>query len=245
MSGRRVSVLLIVLASLFASVAAKSNPTAPAAAVAKRSNSISLAEAKIRVEVNSTDGDAGLQVFLDAEPWRTMTITNPDGQKIVDFNTRGSLKGYGLTELFSESSEPSFDEFPIEEFKELFPEGEYKFAGRTIEGERLVGEATLTHDFPEGPEITSPVDGATVSRDNAIAEWVEVTEPPGIDIVAYQVIVTREDPLRVFSADLPASARSLTIPSEFLESGTEYKLEVLAIEAGGNQTLTEIVFAVS
>jgi hypothetical protein len=33
--------------------------------------------------------------------------------------------------------------------------------------------------------------------------------------------------------------------TEFLESGTEYKLEVQAIEASGNQTLTETTFLVS
>jgi hypothetical protein len=48
-------------------------------------------------------------------------------------------------------------------------------------------------------------------------------------------IVTREDPLRVFSADLTASATTMTIPSEFFESGTEYKLEVKAIEANGTR----------
>jgi hypothetical protein len=38
---------------------------------------------------------------------------------------------------------------------------------------------------------------------------------------------------------------SVTIPSEFLQSGTAYKLEVQAIEASGNQTLNEIEFSVS
>jgi hypothetical protein len=31
----------------------------------------------------------------------------------------------------------------------------------------------------------------------------------------------------------------VTVPPEFLEVGTVYKFEVLAIEAGGNQTITE------
>jgi hypothetical protein len=49
----------------------------------------------------------------------------------------------------------------------------------------------------------------------------------------------------VFSTDLPASAHSVTVPAEFLEAGTDYKLEVQAIEVSGNQTLTEITFRVS
>jgi hypothetical protein len=46
----------------------------------------------------------------------------------------------------------------------------------------------------------------------------------------------------VFSVDLPASTTSVTVPAEFLEPGTQYKVEVLAIEASGNQTITEVEF---
>lgn len=80
---------------------------------------------------------------------------------------------------------------------------------------------------------------------SVVADWNAVPEPSGIDIVGYQAIVEREDPRRVFSVDLPVSVTSVTIPQEFMESGTKYKLEVLAIEASGNQTLTEIEFSVS
>ena len=59
------------------------------------------------------------------------------------------------------------------------------------------------------------------------------------------MIVEREDPLRVFSADLPASQTSVTIPPEFLEPGVKHKIEVLAIEQSGNQTITEVPFKVS
>ena len=50
--------------------------------------------------------------------------------------------------------------------------------------------------------------------------------------------------LRVLSVDLPASARRLPVPAEFLQRGIEYNAEVLAIETGGNQTLTEVAFTV-
>jgi hypothetical protein len=171
-----------------------------------------------------------------------MTISGPDGQTIVEVEAEGRLQNFGLTELFSESSEPPFDVFPLESFKQLFPEGRYTFAGTTVEGQRVVGEARLSHDIPDGPEITSPADGATVARDSVVARWNAVAEPRGIDIVGHRVIVTRENPLRVFSAD-PPSARTMPVPSEFLQSGTEYKLEIQAIEASGNQTLTEITFS--
>jgi hypothetical protein len=204
---------------------------------------VKLKEATMIVEVNATDGDAGLQVFLDGDPWRKITITAPNGRRIAGVATLGQLKGYGLTELFSESSEPSFDVFPLEKFKELFPAGRYTFAGETIEGAKLTGAARLSHAIPAGPKILAPSAGAKVDRGAAVARWAGVPETGGIDIVGYRAIVTREDGrLRIFSADLPASARKVTIPREFLEAGIEYKLEVQSIERSGNQTLTEITF---
>jgi hypothetical protein len=233
--------LAAAIALLIAITVARSNSSSDAQAAAKP---IRLAQSTLIVEVNATDGDAGLQVFLDGEPWRSMTMSGPDGQTVLEVEGEGRLKNYGLTELFSESSEPPFTEFPLVEFKKLFPEGKYTFTGETVKGQRLVGEARLSHDIPDGPEITSPEEDATVGRSDVVARWNAVAESGRIDIVGYRVIVTRENPLRVFNADLPASARRMPVPGDFLQSGTEYKLEVQAIEASGNQTLTEIAFKV-
>jgi hypothetical protein len=74
-----------------------------------------------------------------------------------------------------------------------------------------------------------------VPRRDLVVAW-EPVPTLGVEIVGYQVVVTREDPLRVFSVDLPARARRLAVPAAFLQHGVEYKAEVLAIEAGGNQT---------
>jgi hypothetical protein len=84
-----------------------------------------------------------------------------------------------------------------------------------------------------------------VNPNNTVIKWNSVTSPfPGTDspvsIVGYQVIVERVKPsLRVFSVDLPATATQVTVPSAFMETKKEYKFEVLAIEAGGNQTISE------
>ena len=155
------------------------------------------------------------------------------------------LEGYGLTELFSESSEPPFTEFPLDAFKNLFPEGEYVFEGETIDGVRLRSTYTLTHNFPAGPEILAPLEESTVPHDGLVVEWSPVTEPAGIEIVRYQVLVINEDnSILQFSAFVPADVTSITIPSEFLTVAGEYKVEVLAIEVSGNQTLSEIAFTI-
>ena len=205
---------------------------------------VRLEDATVIVEVNETDGDAGLQVFLDGDPWRQVSVFRPDGQMIAEFATVGPVNDYGLTELFSESSEPPFTEFPLREFKALFPEGEYTFSGTSIDGQDVVGAATLTHDIPNGPNLVAPEDGARVERDQLVIRWREGAQPTGVKVVAYEVIVEREDPLRILSVDLPATVHRLTVPSEFLQRNTRYKFEVLAIDAGGNQTLTERSFAV-
>ncbi len=198
--------------------------------------------ADLKVEVNATDGDAGLQVFLDHEPWRSIAIARPDGSRILDITTRGVLRNYGLTELFSESSEPPFDEFPLEEFKELFPEGKYTFTGETIDGRVMRSKVPLTHDFPAGPNITSPQNGSTVPAGSVVVKWDPVGE---LEIVGYQVVVTKENPKRVLEATVPNTVTELAIPAGFTESGVEFKAEVLAIEESGNQTLTEVTFTTS
>jgi Fibronectin type III domain len=207
------------------------------------SKPVEFADARLKVEINATDGDAGLQIFLDGEAWNRVELLDPDGNAVVDVDVTGRAENYGLTELFSESSEPPFVEFPLDQFKALFPEGTYTFRGTTIDGAPMAGTATLTHDFPDGPEILSPAAGSKLHADEVVVQWAPVTTPAGIDITGYQVLVEQEEPvLRVFSADLPPTATQLSVPTEFVQPRTEYKVEVLAIESGGNQTLTELTF---
>jgi hypothetical protein len=234
--------LLAGVAALAGLAAATSNGSRGAEARAKP---IKLEDSTMIVEVNATDGDAGIQPFLDGEPWTKMAIFAPNGRRILDIDAEGKLNQFGLTELFAESHEPEFSEVPLNKFKQRFPAGKYRFSGETTEGRKLVGKAKLSHDFPDGPQITAPTEGATVPENNAVATWNAGSQPSGVELVGYEVIVEREDPLRVFSADLPATQTSVTIPPEFLEPGVKHKIEVLAIEKSGNQTISEVPFKVS
>jgi hypothetical protein len=116
----------------------------PASTAGAKARTMPFADARLNIELNATDGDAGLQVFLDGEPWRAVSLYNPAGRKLMEITAKGPLKNYGLTELFSESSEPSFDVFPFEQFKQLFPEGVYTFRGKTIDGKQLLSTARLS-----------------------------------------------------------------------------------------------------
>ena len=82
-----------------------------------------------------------------------------------------------------------------------------------------------------------------------MSELVERTRDTGTDrgvhptIAGYEVIVEQEKPKpdrpRSFDVTLPASVTAVTVSPQFLRTNTDYKFEVLAIEQGGNQTITE------
>jgi hypothetical protein len=207
----------------------------------------SFAAADVFFQFNATERDIGIHGFFDAEGWKQVRIVSPDG-RIFEVAGKGSLKEIGFTELMFESVEPSIPEdLTLEQFLALFPAGKYKFFGTTVEGDRLVGTDRLTHRIPDAPTLVSPKEGEEVDPDATfIVDWKPVTGsfrgPSGIEIVGYQVIVERENPLRTFSVDLPPSTTKVQVPPEFLEPGTEYTVEVLAIEASGNRTITESSF---
>jgi hypothetical protein len=229
--------LLIALAGLSATAIAA---TSGGGATAAQKKPLRYAEHDLFIETNATDRDAGLQLRLDAEDWRSLAIRDPRGNPLVTVQARGRLRSYGLTELFFEASEPSFDESPFGQFKRRFPEGRYRFSGRSVEGRRLAGADRLSHVVPAGPNVTFPTSGAEVDPNGFTVTWDPVTRPAGVDIVRYIVIVTQGE--REVSMDLPGSARSASIPGEFLEPGTECELEVLARERSGNQTIAAVEF---
>ena len=220
-------------------------------AVSKRSEGkiVYLKDARLKIELNSTAGDAGIQVFIDADPWKTMAIYDPNGKMIFRAITQGRFGKQGGTELFMESAEPNFSQLTLEKFLKRFPEGMYYFRGRGLEGEHLIGTATLTHNLAAGPELVSPLEnGALVDRNNAVVTWKPVGPANGSPIVAYQVIIVQLQssfpaiPKVTLDVMMAASATSLAVPPGFLLPATEYEWEVLAIEASGNQTLSTAFF---
>ncbi|MCP4200993.1 MAG: hypothetical protein GY769_03575 [bacterium] len=217
-----------------------------AGAAAPEASAKKLADQFIRIEINSTDGDAGIHIFLDGVGWDSMQLKGPDGSVLFNVLAEGSVGFQGITEFFFESAEPSFDEQPLEELLELFPEGTYRFKGTTTEGKKLKGKARLTHVLPDGPALVFPVDGQAVDPDNAVFEWQAVADPPGGEIVGYEVIAGCEGEDFVdYTAEVGADVNSVTISPEILDQGgTECKWEVLAIEAGGNQTISESEFEI-
>jgi hypothetical protein len=230
----------LAMAAVFAVAAAA--PQASAGGDKQKAEQVPFEAARLIIEFNSTDEDIGVQFFLDVDSWKTVKVLNPRGQKIFDAAASANLlRQGGGTELFLESSEPTLDELSLAEFFELFPEGTYRFTGRTPDGEKLVGAATFTHNIPAGPEIVMPQLPANGEcAENVplpvVIAWNDVTtsiEDKPLDVVRYEVIVGED----IFDVHLEGT--TVTVPAELLKPGTEYQFEVLAIEAGGNQTITE------
>ena len=214
---------------------------------------VPLEDATMIIEYNASAEDIGIQFFLDSEGWREIEIFDPSGREVFSAETGGSLtRQGGGTELFLESVEPPTADLPINRFLRRFPEGTYRFRGFDNAGNRLVGEAEFSHDIPVGPQILlpRPARGAECAENvparAAVVAWSPVRESidgEQIEIVRYEVIIENEDDGLNFDVKLPATVGTrLSVPAQLLRAGTSYIGEVLAVEEGGNQTISEFCF---
>jgi len=237
--------------------------TASPASLANDEEEIPFSVANVFFELNNTDGDLGIHALIDGEPWKKLKIEDTRERKMLNIRLTGRLKKQGLTELFFESAEPTFDELAPEEFFKRFPEGEYEVEGVTLEGIEMESTSVVTHLMPAPPNIS--VSGVPVPDDCDEDPGPAVTGPytvswdpvstshpdlgrrdESIDVVKYELVVEREepDPLK-FSIDLPPSVTSLQLPTGLASPGEEFKVEVLVREASGNQTATESCFQIA
>lgn len=192
---------------------------------------VPFADAELFFELNATDDDLGLQLFLDTdEGWKRVRVLDPGRRDMLVFQTAGKLSRLGITELRFESAEPS-----PEEVLALFPPGEYRFRGQTVEGDYLTSSATLSHTFPARPTFT-PAGGEVVDPRNTVVEWTA----PGAEQV--EIIIEQDELEHVLDITLSADSRRLRVPAQFLRPGMEYKIEVLSTGENGNRIITESTF---
>jgi len=235
---RRIGVVvcaIVVTATVGAAVAVSDGGGGEGKAAAKKP--LEFEAHDLYIETNDTDKDAGLQLFADAEQWRHFKLLDTNGDPMINIKTKGKVHEVGLSELFMEASEPSFDEVPFSKFKKQFPEGKYRFRGETTSGRKMVGSDKLSHLIPDGPNLTFPTKSSTLDPDGFVVTWDPVTKPAGVDIVTYEVIVEQGE--RTFDMYLPGDATSGTIPGEFLQPDKKTAGEVLARDKSGNQTITQ------
>jgi hypothetical protein len=220
-------------------------------------------EADVFLELNDTDGDLGIHALIDGDAWRRLEIEGPGEREMLDVRVSGRLGRQGLTELFLESDEPSFDELPPAQFLKRFPEGPYEIEGTTLGGEERQSTDVLTHVLP-APPANVRVSGVAAAEncdadplpkvgEPIVIDWEPVTAShpeigvpsAAIEIAGYQLVVEREEPtLLVFSVDLPPSVTEFEVPSDFIALGDAFKFEILAREKSGNRTAIESCFEV-
>jgi hypothetical protein len=226
-----------------------------------------LDECRVLIEINSSDGDIGFHVLLDAEGWWKARIDDPEGQTIFQEHPNRELRDQKLTENFFESAEPVCEErlkeeeddevVTLAEFLERFASGPYDFEVKLEGGERLSGTTILTHNIPAAPAEVD-FDGSVISWEygDDLGECTTLpdgfTVAPEEDIVGYDVVLEPEAEALSgfkFTVQVPRNgpSYSVTVPPEYLNAlplTAPLKVEVGAIEerpngSFGNQTFTE------
>jgi hypothetical protein len=207
---------------------------------------------KLLIEHNSTDMDTGVHGAFDGTDFTELCVYDPNGNQILAIKPEGSLKKLAMSGIFFESREPPNADVSIASLLADFPEGQYEVKGTALDGSGITGSATLMHNIPAPPTVTAPEEDAVVPPSGLIVSWEAVTETiegAPVIITGYEVIITKDVPddphgfsRPTLDVHLPPSRTSLTIPDEFLEAGTSYELEVLALAEFGNQTISVSFF---
>ena len=186
----------------------------------------------LRIEVNATDGDAGI-VFdaASSRPLRQLQLEDPRGH-VLFRSQADDPQGIGITDLFWEALEVL-----LEDALEAYPEGQYRASGRTMDGALVRGVAALSHRVLAAPRILSPAPGAQVGVNELVLSWEPDPRARG-----YQLQLEELASERATTLDLPPDSTSFAVPAALLAAHRDYKLSVGALAENGNVTVTEVEF---
>jgi hypothetical protein len=228
---------------------------APALALAQPE----LEEAELFFELNDTDGDLGIHASVDGGPYVMLEIDDPRDTTILLLQAGGRLFKQGMTQFFLESAEPSFDELAPADFFRRFPEGVYEIEATTAARQEFEARVRLSHvlaappgnvrvsgqpaarrcDAPGLPSVSEPV---VIDWDPVTRSHPTIGKRGAVEIVRYQLFVERDDVK--FSVDLPPEVTEFEVPEEIIARGDEFKFEIIARTATGNNTAIESCFLV-
>lgn len=219
-----------------------------------------LDEAELFFELNDTDDDLGIHMFIDGGPYTRLNVKGPDGRKLLNLRASGRLARQGLTELFTESAEPTFEELSVRKFLRRFPEGDYQIDAADGEGNEFDATVSLSHVLaaPAGNITVNGVAGVEncdvvplpTASSPVIIDWDPVTTSHPelgasgpVEIVRYQFFAELEENDEIkFGADLPPNVTRFRVPQEILNTGSVFKYEIIARTASGNNTAIESCF---
>ena len=234
---------------------------------AQEAGELPFSEAQLYFELNHTDGDLGFHGLIDGDAWKSLEIEAPNEALLMNVWIRNNLRRQGLTEIFFESDEPSFDELSPAQFFQHFPQGIYEVEGITLEDEELEAEIRVSHVMPGPPggikvngrnsavncDATLPVVSEPVTLDwNAVTKSHPTVGTPNVNVTVlkYEVVgeIEREGQnpdVLVFSAEVPRNVTIFEFPESFtgLADG-EMKFEIVTKLTNGNQTAVENCFEI-
>jgi hypothetical protein len=192
--------------------------------------------AEIYVEKNATDADT--EVVIEAvggdEGLCHFRVIAPGGREVFHFDSTDRTSG-GLREFLVESPEP-----PGDAILAAYPEGLYRFRGRTCDGQAFASADWLSHRLPAATVITWPrADSEVDGSDGIVVEWSPVS-----GIVGYILELENEsvDPEQSLTVNLPANATRFRIPAHWIARGADYQVGVATVARDGNVVFAEIEF---
>lgn len=250
----------------FGSLAALAVGVAIAAPMAQ-AQVVEFEEAEIYFELNDTDGDLGIHGFADGGPWKILELSDSADRPLLRVTSRRRLRLQGMTEIFFESAEPTFDEVRPDRFFVRFPEGTYTVSGVSTDGEILESEVDVSHTMA-APPANVTVNGQAAAAD-CDAVLPIVTEPvtiawdavtmshstignvgEAVTVQSYEIVAEVERPgmtpeTLVFKGLLPPEVTAFELPEGITGlSDGELKFEIVTKLDNGNQTALESCFEI-
>ncbi len=197
--------------------------------------SVPFAVARVHFEQNATDGDveAVFEVKGGDDGLAKLAVVSPDGRTVIHF-TAPDASTLGIRQFRFESPEPG----DVTRLKSAYPEGVYTFAGASVTGHELHGEATLNHKLPATASLLQPRAGAR----GVGAKNLKITWTPVKNLAAYIVDIEQHELDVSIRTKLPGSVTTFAVPDGFLRPGTEYRLGLGTVTDKGNISFVETTF---
>lgn len=202
-------------------------------AIANNSICEPFTELSIVLEQNATDGDSEVVIFTKGQDigMDHFVVQAPDGNKVAKF--KGDKDGVGIREFLLESAEPP----DLNKVLASFPEGEYLFDGRTVEGGCLQGSAYLSHTVAPETQILTPGEDELLNRSSVKVSWL-----PVYNAVVYVVELKNENTEYALLVEVAAPSTTFDAPASWLVPDTEYQVAVTVVTGTGNKTSVESAF---
>ena len=193
-----------------------------------------LKEERMIVEYTASANEAVVLVEAESEAvLGRVEVRGPRGNPVLALRAgRGQDRGLaGFSGFLVESQESE-----LVQLLSTWGAGDYDLLAWTVDGQEVLGRATLHHALPRAPEVVYPSEGAMGVPTDPVVSWV-----PDPSAEAY-VVVLEQDENDGLTVRLEGGTGSFQVPAGVLRPATETQLEVAAVDPNGNRTLVEVLF---